>query len=409
MSAPSSSASPSSQAAAPSSSRPLGLSTDDLPFFFEDRHRAFADDLRAIATRLANGPAEPAAVARELGARHGLYALLVPEKLGGFPVGKSLDETYLDVRSLCLVREMLGQVSALADSIFAVQGLGSYPLILAASEEQKRTLLPEVLRGDRIGAFALTEPEAGSDVASMRCLATKVPGGYHLRGEKIFISNVGIAHHYIVFANASPSEGRRGITAFVVPSKSSGLTEQPLALSAEHPLGRLIFDDCFVPDSAVVGGLGGGFKLALQTLDTFRVTVGAAALGMGRRALTETIGRVRSRHQFGKQLAEQPVVQTKIADMATDLDAARLLVFRAAFEKDQGRSRERLSQVAAMAKLFATEAASRVIDEAVQLHGGSGVLAGSVVEALSREVRPLRIYEGTSEIQRLIIGASVVK
>jgi acyl-CoA dehydrogenase len=390
-------------------SAPIALSTDDLSFFFEDRHRAFADDLRAIAGHLAAGPAEPAAVAKALGARHGLYALLVPEKLGGFPVGKPLDETYLDVRSLCLVREMLGQVSALADSIFAVQGLGSYPLVLAASEEQKRTLLPEVLRGERIGAFALTEPEAGSDIASMRCLATKVDGGYRLSGEKIYISNVGIANHYIVFANASPSEGRRGISAFVVPANSPGLTEEALALSAAHPLGRLVFDDCFVPEAALVGGLGGGFKLALQTLDTFRVTVGAAAIGMGRRALTETIARVRTRHQFGKSLAEQPVVQTKLADMATDLDAARLLVYRAAFEKDQGRPRERLSQVAAMAKLFATEAASRVIDEAVQLHGGSGVLSGSVVEALSREVRPLRIYEGTSEIQRLIIGSSVVR
>ena len=385
----------------------MRLSTTDLGFFFEERHHVLAADLLRVSGQLAAEEEDPASVATALGAQHGLYALLVPEALGGAPVGNPQSETHVGVRALCLVREMLGQVSALADSIFAVQGLGSYPLVLAGTHEQRRRVLPGVLRGERVGGFALTEPEAGSDVASLRTEAKKVDGGYRLSGVKMFISNVGIADHYIVFANASPGEGRRGITAFLVDSDAPGLHEEGLPLAAAHPLGKLTFDECFVPDAALVGSVGGGFKLALRTLDTFRVTVGAAAVGMATRALAETLGRVTGRVQFGKPLSEQPVIQSKLADMATDLDAARLLVYRAAYALDLGT--ERIGKEAAMAKLFATEAASRIIDEAVQLHGGSGVLRGSVVEALSREIRPLRIYEGTSEIQRLIIGGSLVR
>jgi acyl-CoA dehydrogenase len=231
--------------------------------------------------------------------------------------------------------------------------------------------------------------------------------GFVLDGEKVFISNVGIASYFVVFANASPSEGRKGITAFLVEDGAPGLETEKTALSIEHPIGRVKLSGVKVKSDAVIGELGGGFRVAMATLDTFRVTVGAAACGMAARALDEAARRVRGRIQFGKPLSEQQLVQATLADMATDLDASRLLVLRAAHAKDSGK--ERVSTEAAMAKLFATEAAQRVIDSAVQLHGGLGVTAGSVVERLYREIRPLRIYEGTSEIQRLIIGSAVAR
>lgn len=387
----------------------MRLSLDDLGFFFEPHHSALAARLASVAQQVGeagHGPEVAEAVARAMGAKHGLYALLVPEAHGGAP-SSGRDPQQIDVRSLCLVREALGYVSPMADSIFAVQGLGSFPIVLAGSAEQKARSLPGVLDGSRIGAFALTEPEAGSDVAAMQCVARREGDGYVLDGEKVFISNVGIASHFVVFANARPSEGRKGISAFLVERGTAGVTEEPIALSVDHPIGRLRFSRCRLPQSAMLGGEGEGFKLAMRTLDTFRVTVGAAAVGMARRALDESVARVSSRKQFGKPLAEQPVVQSTLAEMATELDAARLLVLRAAHAKDHGR--ERVSTEAAMAKLFATEAAQRIIDHAVQLHGGLGVTAGQVVERLYREIRPLRIYEGTSEIQRLIIGAALVK
>jgi acyl-CoA dehydrogenase len=398
----------------------MRLSVDDLGVFFDERHVALGAELRRVGGLLASGtdgapagereaPAAPAAaIARALGAEHGLYALLVPESLGGARAGRPDDPTYIDVRSLCLAREMLGYVSPMADSIFAVQGLGSYPVVLAGTAEQRARILPGVLSGERVGAFALTEPEAGSDVAAMKTVAVRQhDGGYVLDGEKVFISNVGLASHHVVFANANPAEGRRGITAFLVERGAPGLIESPIALAVEHPIGRLRFEGCRVPASALLGREGEGFKLAMRTLDAFRVTVGAAAVGMARRALDETIGRVKLRVQFGKALAEQPVVQSILAEMATELDASRLLVLRAAHARDGGQAR--VSTEAAMAKLFATEAAQRIIDKAVQLHGGLGVTAGQVVERLYREIRPLRIYEGTSEIQRLIIGAALVR
>jgi acyl-CoA dehydrogenase len=372
------------------------LSTADLGLFFDAHHVELAERLVAAAGAIAEAGAADhsgARVAREMGELHGLYHLLLPAS------GTA------DVRALCLAREMLGHASPLADAIFAVQGLGSYPILLAGTDAQREALLGRFRSGDLIGAFALTEPEAGSDVASMRTTARRDADAWILDGDKTLISNVGIAGSYVVFANADPAAGRKGITAFHVPADAAGLVATPIAMGIDHPIGALALRGCRVGTDAVLGGVGGGFKLAMQTLDTFRVTVGAAAVGMARRALDDSVARVRGRVQFGKPLAEQQIVQSHLADMATELDAARLLVLRAAHARDTGR--ERVTTEAAMAKLFATEAAQRIIDTAVQLHGGLGVTSGTAVENLYRSIRPLRIYEGTSEIQRLIIGRAL--
>lgn len=386
------------------------LSTADLGLFFEKRHQALASDLERIGSSWPetdeHGPQALRRLARELGSKHGLYALLLPQSAGGFPVGHPTSATHIDMRSLCLVREMLGQVSPLADAIFAVQGLGSYPVVLAGSESQRARFLTGMLSGESIGAFALTEPGAGSDVASLATTARKDGGDFILDGEKAFISNAGIATHYVVFANANPCAGRNGITAFIVESDTPGFSIEAIPTSTDHPLGRLRLDGCRVSDSARLGEIGAGFRIAMQTLDAFRLTVGAAAVGMAQRALEEACQHVRNRRQFGRPLAEQQMVQAHLADMATELDAARLLVLRAAWRKDAGQ--ERVTREAAMAKLFATEAASRIIDTSVQLLGGLGVVSGSIVERLYREIRPLRIYEGTSEIQRIVIARSLI-
>jgi len=389
----------------------VSLSTADLLPFFEERHVALASDLACIGDDLARheGHGHEAArrLARELGESYGLYSLLVPESAGGFPVGAAHSPTFIDLRSVCLAREMLGQVSPLADAIFAVQGLGSYPLALAGSQRQRTKLLSLFITGKAVGAFALTEPGAGSDVASLTTTARKDGSSYVLDGEKVFISNAGIATHYVVFANANPSAKREGITAFVVEADAPGLSVEPMATSTDHPLGRLRLDGCRVSEDAIVGEVGAGFRLAMQTLDTFRVSVGAAAVGMARRALDEAVTHVTQRKQFGRPLSDQQLVKAHIADMATELEASRLLVYRAAWMKDRGQPR--ITREAAMAKLFATEAAFRIIDTAVQLLGGLGVVEGSVVERLYREIRPLRIYEGTSEIQRLIVAGDVLQ
>jgi acyl-CoA dehydrogenase len=356
----------------------------DLDVFLTPAH---ADLSREIAAGLAaDDPRlhEPKNVARALADRK-LFRLLMP------PVS---------VRSLCLARESLAYVSPLADSVFAVQGLGSHPLVLADRKEH----LEEIAEGKRVGAFALTEPEAGSDVASMRTVAKKDGAGWVLDGEKVFISNAGIATHYIVFANADPSLGKKGISAFFVPHDSPGLGIEPIPMSLDHPLGRVVMRGCRVPENALLGDIGKGMRLALGTLDVFRTSVGAAACGMARRALDESIAHVKAREQFGKKLAEFQLTQAALADMATELTAARLLVYRAAHAKDRG---ERATAEVAMAKMYATEAAQRIIDRAVQLHGGLGVTT-SIVEQLYREIRPLRIYEGTTEIQKLILGGALV-
>ena len=395
-------------------SGPIALSSADLAVFFEPRHAALAERLThdLTSTRGDASPArldgDAASVARAMGSEGlGLYAFLIPEAHGGAAVGALSKPSYVDVRSLLLIREALGQVSPLADAIFAVQGLGSYPIVLAGSDEQRQRYLPGVISGQRIGAFALTEPEAGSDVASLRATARRDGEEWVLDGEKTLISNVPIAHHYIVFASTDPAAERKGIAAFVVESDSKGIEATPLPMSIPHPIGRLRFTSCRVPGGALLGGAGAGFKLAMETLDAFRISVGAAANGMARRALDASIVHVSSRRQFGAPLSDQQIVRAYLAEMATELDAARLLVARAAHKRDT--TGERVSVEAAMAKMYATEAAQRIIDHAVQLHGGAGVLAGSEVESLYREIRPLRIYEGTTEIQKLIIAKGLLE
>ncbi len=368
------------------------LSIDDLGWFFEDRHHAVADVARAAATALA-GEEDARRVARRLG-ELGLYRFLAPE---GRP----------DVRALCLVREALGHAAPLADAIFAVQGLGLHPVLAAAPAAIRAALVPAAVAGERILGFALTEPEAGSDVAAMRTTARREGDDWVLTGDKAFISSVGIAHAFVVFANANPSAGRKGITAFLVPADAPGLETEQQPMSIGHPIGKLVMRDCRITTLNLLGEVGQGLKLALGTLDAFRVSVGAAAVGMARRALDEALAHVGRRVQFGKVLAAQPMIQAQLAEMATELDAARLLVLRAARLRDSGEDRTPVET--AMAKLYATEAAQRIIDRAVQLHGGTGVLSSSVVEHLYREIRPLRIYEGTSEIQHLIIGRALAE
>ena len=371
-----------------------------MPTFLDSSHDDVARGLSAFASRWPIDDHDALRAVDRLREANA-FDLLIPQKDGG----KSVDPARIDVRSLCVAREVIAWASPLADGIFAVQGLGSNPIVQTPAFPNRAEILREVAAGTRVCGFALTEPEAGTDVASMRCTARLEGDHWVLDGEKVFISNVGIAHQFVVFANADPSAGKKGISAFVVPKDAPGLTLEKVPMSLDHPLGRLLMKGCRVPKAALLGEVGHGMRLALGTLDVFRTSVGAAACGMARRALDETIARVKSRVQFGKPLAEFQLTQAALAEMATDLDAARLLVYRAAWLKDHG---SRASTEVAMAKLFATEAAGRIIDRAVQLHGGLGVVLGSVVEQLYREIRPLRIYEGTSEIQKLIIGGALV-
>jgi len=313
-----------------------------------------------------------------------------------------------DLRGCCLVREALAAASPLADAVFALQALGSTPLLIAGGSALRDRWIPGAIDGRLMSAFAMTEPEAGSDVASMATTARKDGDHYVINGTKTFISNAGIADWYTVFAVTDPARGHRGISCFAVPAQTQGLRfVRALELSAPHPLGEIAFEDCRVPADAIVGAEGEGFKLGLATLDRLRPTVAAAACGMAARALAEALAHVRQRRQFGKHLAEFQLVQEKLATMATELTAARLLVYRAAWEKDGGR--DRITVEAAMAKAFATEAAQRVVDAAVQLLGGRGVLADHPVDRLYRSVRALRIYEGTTEVQHLIIAGELLK
>ncbi len=374
--------------------------------FCDDAHRALGE---ACDRDLVDEDARLHTAARVVPrlAELGLVALLVPKRHGGSAWGN--DGSAVEVRALCIAREAIAYVSPMADSIFAVQGLGSHPILLAGEAERRAAILAEVVRGERVCAFALTEPEAGTDVASMRSVARRDGESWVLDGEKVYISNVGIADHYVVFANADPERGKKGISAFLVDAKSEGLFAEPIAMSVDHPLGRISLRGCRVPADALLGEVGHGLRLALGTLDVFRTSVGAAAVGMARRALDEAIARTTTRVQFGKAIAEFQLTQAALADMATELDAARLLVFRAAWEKDQPGADPRASATSvAMAKMYATEAAQRIIDRAVQLFGGLGVTDRCVVDRLYREIRPLRIYEGTTEIQKLIIGGALV-
>lgn len=363
-----------------------------------DPHRQLQQQARAsFAAMEQSQPIDDATLVCKV-AGLGYYGYLVPEVFGG-----KLPK--VDVRSLCVLREELAARNAAADSVFAVQGLGSHPVLLAGSAEQKAQLLPKVADGSALFAFALTEPEAGSDVASLSTKAVKEGDGYVLTGHKRFISNAGVATHYTVFARTG--EGPKGLSAFIVPAKAQGFRFTKMELMGEHPIGELFFDGCRVPASARIGDEGAGMKLALSTLDVFRSTVGAAAVGMARRALEEAITYAKRRRQFGAPLAELPSVQALIADSAVELEAARLLVHQAAATKDGGQ--ERITYEAAVGKLFATEAAQRIIDRSLQIHGGNGVVKGAVVERLYRDVRALRIYEGASEVQRLVIARHVLK
>lgn len=378
-----------------------------FPMFFDAPHRALGEECEKIGDDDV-ALHDPPRVIPRLG-ELGLLQLLVPANQGGG--AWNAEGAAVDVRALCVAREALAYSSPLADSIFAVQGLGSHPILLAGEGAKRASILAEVVRGERVCAFALTEPEAGSDVASMRTTARREGEHWILDGEKVFISNVGIADHYVVFANADPSAGKKGISAFLVDAKSEGLVTEPIAMSVDHPLGRIGMKSCRVPASALLGEVGMGLRLALGTLDVFRTSVGAAAAGMARRAIDESISRVTRRIQFGKPLSDFQLTQAAIAEMATELDAARLLVCRAAWEKDQPKgdtARGKSDGVSvAMAKMFATEAAQRIIDRGVQLFGGLGVTEGNVLDRLYREIRPLRIYEGTTEIQKLIIGGAL--
>jgi len=370
-------------------------STFDLPMFFTPEHVRLGERCHAHFVE-GDAPAlhVPKDVVPHLG-KQGYLEHLVSKT--GAPVS---------VRALCIVRESLAYRSPLADSIFAVQGLGSYPIVCSPAFADRERVLAEVLSGERVAAFALTEPEAGSDVASMRTTARREGDAWRLDGEKVFISNVGIARHYIVFANADPAGSKKGISAFLVDAEAPGLELSQVPMSVDHPLGRLRMQNCRVPTGALVGEVGHGMRLALGTLGVFRTSVGAAANGMAARALDEAIAHVRTRRQFGQRLADFQLTQAALAEMATELDAARLLVFRAAWLKDENPD-SRDPTAVAMAKMFATEAAQRIIDRAVQLHGGLGVTLDSVVERLYREIRALRIYEGTTEIQKLIIGSAL--
>jgi acyl-CoA dehydrogenase len=369
--------------------------------FFTDRHRALAEAIErwsAVNLPVQHGDVDAACreLVQKLG-RDGWLTHTAPDPETPSP---------LDVRTLCLMRETLARHDGLADFAFAMQGLGAGAISLFGSAVQ-RQWLKRTRAGETIAAFALSEPKSGSDVANIELAATRSGTGYILDGEKTWISNGGIADIYVVFARTGEGPGAKGLSAFLIPAEVSGFAvAERIDVIAPHPLARLGFDRVRVPASAMIGKPGDGFKIAMATLDIFRSTVGAAALGFARRALDVAVSRARTRKLFGAPLAELQMVQGHIADMAVDVDAAALLVYRAAWAKDNGAAR--VTREAAMAKLFATERAQDVIDKAVQLHGGDGVRRGHIVERLYRDIRALRIYEGASEVQKVVIARQML-
>jgi acyl-CoA dehydrogenase len=381
-----------------------------LPFF-DEAHRALARDLLPWCATQEIDERDDRAACREWVRRLGDAGWLryaVPGSAGG-----ALDR--LDSRALVLLRETLGYHSPLADFAFAMQGLGSGAITLDGTPEQQSQYLTAVGQGQKIAAFALSEPDAGSDVAAMAMRAEPTADGWRLNGEKTWISNGGIADFYCVFAKTDPTAGTRGITVFIVDATTPGLdTSAHIDVMAPHPLATLRFDDCIVPRTAQLGTLHGGFKLAMRTLDIFRASVAGAALGMGRRALAEAVAHAKGRRMFGQTLADFQLTQAKLGEMAALLDSAALLTYRAAWMRDDAEQRGApavgdVSSAAAMAKMCATENASRVIDMALQMHGGLGVKVGTKIESLYRDIRSLRIYEGATEVQQLIIGKSVLR
>jgi len=374
--------------------------------FFEPRHRELAGALDAWAavnvTHHEGTHVDDAC--RDLVRRLGEAGWL-RHAVAGRDVGGAAD--VIDTRAICLARETLARHDGLADFAFAMQGLGSGAIGLAGTEAQKRRYLPRVAAGEAIAAFALSEPDAGSDVAALACTARPDGDGYRLDGEKTWISNGGIADFYVVFARTGEAPGARGISAFIVDRDTPGFAiAERIDVIAPHPLARLRFTACRLPAAQRLGNAGEGFKLAMRTLDIFRTSVAAAALGFARRALDEAVARSTSRRLFAGALADLQLTQARLAQMATTIDSAALLTYRAAWQRDQG---ETVTREAAMAKMVATEGAQDVIDGAVQLHGGLGVMHGSVVERLYREIRALRIYEGATEVQQLIIAREVLR
>ncbi len=381
----------------------------DWPFL-EPRHKALATELdfwagRALSEELKDHSVRAVDTAcrklvRQLGEGGWLkYAI------GGSAYGASADT--IDTRAVCLIRETLARHSGLADFAFAMQGLGSGAISIYGSHEQKQRYLPCVAKGTAIAAFAISEPDAGSDVAALQCAARKDGDSYVINGEKTWISNGGIADFYLVFARTGEAAGAKGISAFIVDANAQGLEiAERIEVMAPHPLARLVFKDCRVPAVQRLGDAGQGFKIAMSTLDIFRSSVAAAALGFARCALHEALSRSTSRKMFGQQLADFQLTQAKLAKMATDIDCAALLTYRAAWLKDMGCP---VTVEAAMAKMTATEIAQQAIDSAVQIFGALGVVSGQAVERLYREIRPLRIYEGATEVQQLIIARGIIK
>ena len=380
--------------------------------FFDERHRAQAREYERWVAESLPGLVDGAdagldavyacagRLVRELGDA-GLLRVCIPAAYGGAQDG-------LDVRSLCLAREILARASSLADFAFAMQGLGSVPITLFGSEEQKRAILPGVVAGTRIAAFALSEPDAGSDAGAIATRAVRDGDSWRLDGVKTWISNAGLAHYYVVFARSGEAPGTKGISAFIVDADARGLdASERIDLIAPHPLGTLRFTDCRIPADRLLGRPGEGFKIAMATLDVFRSTVGAAALGFARRAFDEAAQRALRRRVFGRALTEFQLTQAKLADMAVAIDAAALLVYRAGWTRDVVGGR--VTREASIAKLFATESAQQVVDAAVQIFGGLGVVRGMPVERLYRDVRALRIYEGASEVLKLVIAARALE
>jgi acyl-CoA dehydrogenase len=374
--------------------------------FFEPRHAALGRDIDAWAAEHID-PAHPADIdsaCRALVRQLGNWGWL-SHSVGGTRYGGASDE--IDIRAVCIIRETLARHSGLADFAFGMQGLGSGAITLFGTEAQKEAYLPRVARGDAIAAFALSEVDAGSDAAALQCEA-KVDGDcYVLHGEKMWVSNGGIADFYVVFARTGEAPGAKGISAFVVDAGTPGMSiGERIDVIAPHPLARMTFADCRIPASQRLGEPGRGFAVAMATLDIFRTSVAAAALGLARRAYEEAMRRATSRKMFGAMLGDLQLTQAKLAMMATGIDAAALLTYRAAWLRDLG---ERVTVESAMAKMVATETAQRVIDDAVQIFGGRGVVSDEPVERLYREIRPLRIYEGATEVQQLVIARGIVK
>ena len=389
-----------------------------LPFF-DDVHRALGPRLADWISRQQIDESDDRQACRDWVRRLGDAGWLrycVPAGVGG-----ALDK--LDSRALVILRETLAFHSPLADFAFAMQGLGSGAITLAGTPAQQAAYLPQVASGDKIAAFALSEADAGSDAGAMTTHAVKKAGGWVVNGSKTWISNGGIADFYVTFVKTDPGAGTRGITAFIVDAATNGLdTSEHIAVMAPHPLATLQFTDCQLAENAQLGALNGGFKLAMQTLDIFRASVAGAALGMARRALLEAVQHAKTRKMFGQTLADFQLTQAKLGEMAALVDAAALLTYRAAWLRDdserlgkpvrvgaEAEEQRNRSVAAAMAKMSATENAQRVIDMALQMHGGLGVKVGTKVESLYRDIRSLRIYEGATEVQQLIIGKAVLQ